>query len=170
MSEEKKKNTTKKKVVKTTKKSIKDPKNKKEKVVENLVQVESLENPIVEELESKQIVEELESKQEVFDWEKAVKNDMYSAKERADFEKEYEGTLTEIIDKQVLEGTVVTITDREVVVDINLTPEPEVVSETLTVGNLVYPAPLLLTKTFCIEPDSAEVESTSSNVSNSKTI
>ena len=57
-----------------------------------------------------------------------------------------------------------------VVVDINLTPEPEVVSETLTVGSLVYPAPPLLTKTFCIEPDSVDAESTSSKVSNSKTI
>jgi small subunit ribosomal protein S1 len=56
---------------------------------------------------------------EEFDWEKAVKNDMYTSKERSDFENKYAATLTEVIDKQVLDGTVVTITDREVVVDIN---------------------------------------------------
>ncbi|MAU37262.1 MAG: 30S ribosomal protein S1 [Flavobacteriales bacterium] len=56
---------------------------------------------------------------EEFDWEKAVRHDLYSAKERADFEKEYENTLTEIIDNEVLDGTVVMISDREVVVDIN---------------------------------------------------
>jgi small subunit ribosomal protein S1 len=58
-------------------------------------------------------------KSKPFDWQKAVRNDMYSAKERLDFEKEYETTLKEIIDNEVLDGTVVTITDREVVVDIN---------------------------------------------------
>ena len=44
---------------------------------------------------------------------------MYSSKERKDFEKAYDQTLTEIIDNQVIDGTVVAITDREVVVDIN---------------------------------------------------
>ena len=33
--------------------------------------------------------------------------------------KHYDQTLTEIIDNQVIDGTVVAITDREVVVDIN---------------------------------------------------
>ena len=44
---------------------------------------------------------------------------MYSSQERIDLEKEYSTTLTEVIDKQVIDGKVVTITDREVVVDIN---------------------------------------------------
>ena len=56
---------------------------------------------------------------EEFDWDKAVRNDIYSHKERMDFEKEYATTLTEIVDNQVLDGIVVAITDREVVVDIN---------------------------------------------------
>ncbi len=72
--------------------------------------------PVVEEVP---IIEEVKAKVEEFDWDKAVRNDMYSAKERLDLEKEYSTTLTEVIDKQVLDGTVVTITDREVVVDIN---------------------------------------------------
>ena len=56
---------------------------------------------------------------ESFDWDKAVRNDFYSSKERTDLEKKYESTLTQVIDKQVLDGIVVAITDREVVVDIN---------------------------------------------------
>jgi len=61
----------------------------------------------------------IEKKEDKFDWEKAEQEDVYSTEERADFEKEYLQTLTEVIDKQVLDGVVVTITDREVVVDIN---------------------------------------------------
>ena len=77
-------------------------------------------------LTNKEAIEEVSSDSkktksnfEEFDWEKAVKNDMYTSKERSDFENKYVATLTEVIDKQVLDGTVVTITDREVVVDIN---------------------------------------------------
>ena len=65
------------------------------------------------------VTQEVDTKSEKFNWEEAVKDDIYSANERKDFEKKYVSTLTEIIDKQVLDGTVVTITDREVVVDIN---------------------------------------------------
>ena len=77
--------------------------------------------PILEEvvLEESPVILEVKTKREDFDWEKAVRHDMYSSEERLDFEKEYATTLTEVIDKQVLDGTVVTITDREVVVDIN---------------------------------------------------
>jgi small subunit ribosomal protein S1 len=83
--------------------------------------VVSNEAPILEEVKSElpSTIDEVKVKVESFDWEKAVRNDMYSNEEREDFEKEYETTLTEIIDKQVLDGTIVTITDREVVVDIN---------------------------------------------------
>ena len=56
---------------------------------------------------------------EDFDWDKLVADDIYTSKERTDLENEYSATLTEVIDKQVLDGKVVTITDREVVVDIN---------------------------------------------------
>ena len=60
-----------------------------------------------------------ENKKDEFDWERAEQDDIYSKEEREDFEREYLQTLTEVIDKQVLDGVVVTITDREVVVDIN---------------------------------------------------
>ena len=136
---------TKEKVVKadksTKEKAVKAEKSTKEKIVksekpaqedsENIEQeIDTSEensnttvehSPVVEEvaLEESAIVQESAHKVVEFDWDKAVRNDMYSAKERIDFEKQYESTLTDVMDKQVLDGTVVAITDREVVVDIN---------------------------------------------------
>ncbi len=128
------------KSVKTTKKSVKAPKTKEVKsvkttkksvkapIVEEMVEESLIADGVVSEgdsvskevdLEVTSVVKEKKIKAEEFDWEKAVRHDMYSAKERAEFEKEYATTLTEVIDKQVLDGTVVTITDREVVIDIN---------------------------------------------------
>ena len=149
MSDEKKKETAKKlvkttkkavkapktkevKSVKTSKKAVKAPKTKEVKSTETPILEEMAEENLISEgvvseggpvskevdLENS-IVEDDKVKVEEFDWEKAVRHDMYSAKERTEFEKEYETTLTEVIDKQVLDGTVVTITDREVVIDIN---------------------------------------------------
>jgi len=144
MSEENKKKTAKKavktpktkevKAVKTAKKAVKTPKTNEVQATEIFVveEVQAIETSVLEEvqvietsaleevnLEPILIVEKVQAKVEEFDWDRASRNDMYSAKERTDFEKEYVTTLTEIIDKQVLDGTVVKITDREVVVDIN---------------------------------------------------
>ena len=130
--------TAKKKSVKTTKKSVKTTKKSVKEVEIPLVDEEVKDKVIPKEIEADEIseenlfeeekgdaiieenlVEEEKNRVEPFDWEEAVKDDIYSVEERADLEKEYTSTLTEIIDKQVLDGTVVTITDREVVVDIN---------------------------------------------------
>ena len=54
-----------------------------------------------------------------FDWETISQNDNYTKTERVDLEKEYSTTLPDVIDKQVIDGVVVMVTDREVVVDIN---------------------------------------------------
>ena len=56
---------------------------------------------------------------EEFDWQSLDQSDSYSEKERSELENEYDQTLPEVIDKKVIDGTVVLITDREVVVDIN---------------------------------------------------
>ena len=56
--------------------------------------------------------------EEEFDWEKLDSSD-YTEKEREDLEKEYLPTLSEVEDKKVLDGTVVRVTDKEVIVDIN---------------------------------------------------
>jgi small subunit ribosomal protein S1 len=130
--------TAKKRLVKTTKKPVKTTKKSVKEVEIPLVDEEVKDKPIPKEIKADEIseenlvkeekgdeiieenlVEEEKNKIEPFDWEEAVKDDIYSVEERADLEKEYTSTLTEIIDKQVLDGTVVTITDREVVVDIN---------------------------------------------------
>ncbi|MEE2700483.1 MAG: 30S ribosomal protein S1 [Bacteroidota bacterium] len=56
--------------------------------------------------------------EEEFDWGKLDSTD-YSEKERDALEQEYLPTLSAVEDKKVLDGTVVRVTDREVIVDIN---------------------------------------------------
>ncbi len=58
------------------------------------------------------------TKQEAFDWDKLDLTD-YSQQERDALEQEYLPTLSAVEDKKVLDGTVVRVTDREVIVDIN---------------------------------------------------
>ena len=58
------------------------------------------------------------SKDEDFDWDKLDSTD-YTQKERDTLEQEYLPTLSAVEDKKVLDGTVVRVTDREVIVDIN---------------------------------------------------
>ena len=75
------------------------------------------------ETEVKDVVEVKEEKpikvaEEEFDWEKLESSD-YNENEREDLEKEYLPTLSKVEDKKVLDGTVVRVTDREVIVDIN---------------------------------------------------
>jgi small subunit ribosomal protein S1 len=74
---------------------------------------------VVEEVKIEEALKKKVEKAEEFDWDKAAKNDIYSKKERSDLETEYSATLPDVVDKQVIDGTVVLVTDREVVVDIN---------------------------------------------------
>jgi small subunit ribosomal protein S1 len=86
-------------------------KEKIEEVVKNTV-----ETLVIEEVKApEQIAEEVVP----FDWETISQNDNYTKTERADLEKEYSITLPDVIDKQVIDGVVVMVTEREVVVDIN---------------------------------------------------
>ena len=144
MSEEKK--------IVTVKKAVKKPRISKVKKEETpkSVEVKATETPVVEEikLEETPVVkkEKTLSKEELlanFDWDKAAQNDMYSNEERTGLEKEYVSTLPEVMDKQVIDGTVVMITDREVVVDINFKSDGVLsfnefkYNEDLKVGDLV---------------------------------
>ena len=52
-----------------------------------------------------------------FDWE-SFENDGYNASEKESDAKAYESTLNNVVDNEVIEGTVASITDREVVVNI----------------------------------------------------
>ncbi len=95
-----------------------------EKEVETVEETET-ESSIEEviETEVKDVAEVKEEKpikvvEEEFDWEKLESSD-YNETEREDLEKEYLPTLSKVEDKKVLDGTVVRITDREVIVDIN---------------------------------------------------
>ena len=56
---------------------------------------------------------------EDFDWSLVLSNDEYSPEQKKDFEDQYKSTLPDVISKQLIDGKVVMISDREVVVDIN---------------------------------------------------
>tara|TARA_B110000238_G_C16143255_1_gene447672 strand:- start:12066 stop:14045 length:1980 start_codon:yes stop_codon:yes gene_type:complete len=78
-----------------------------------------------------------------FDWDKIANNDAYNESERQDLEKTYSATLPEVEDKQVIDGKVVTISEREVIVDINFKSDGVISSsefkynEELKIGDLV---------------------------------
>jgi len=77
---------------------------------------------VVEEItkEEKPVKEETPTaKEEEFDWASLETGiDIYSEKERGDYETLYTGTLNTVSEKEVLEGTVISLNKREVVVDI----------------------------------------------------
>ena len=80
---------------------------------------------------------------EVFDWDKLANSDNYSDEERSELKNTYSLTLPKVEDKQVIDGTVVTITEREVIVDINFKSDGVISSsefkynEELAVGDSV---------------------------------
>ena len=109
-------------------KSIKVPKKRIKKTVvtpksDNIVEKDSVIEEIVSVSEEVKIekssIKKSSEKAEEFDWDKAAQNDVYSKKERSDFEIQYSETLPDVVDKQVIDGTVVLVSDREVVIDIN---------------------------------------------------
>ncbi|MBC8265917.1 MAG: 30S ribosomal protein S1 [Flavobacteriales bacterium] len=74
---------------------------------------------VIEEKEvKKQSKSEKKEVEEEFDWDKLDSSD-YNEQQWGDLEKEYLLTLSSVEDKKVLDGTVVRVTDREVIVDIN---------------------------------------------------
>ena len=113
----------------TAKKAVKKPRIKKvEKVETSVVEVPVAESEAIEEITKDTIIieevvaetpEKKSKKVEEFDWDSVSNNDSYSSKERINLEKEYSATLPDVVAKQVIDGVVVLVTDREVVVDIN---------------------------------------------------
>ena len=61
----------------------------------------------------------VEEKHEEFSWDSVLKDEVYSDKERAELINTYSETLPVVESKQVIDGIVVAISDREVIVDIN---------------------------------------------------
>lgn len=60
---------------------------------------------------------------ENFDWSAYENAEIYSAEERSELSKKYDATLTQIEEKEVINGSVIEITDREVVVNIGYKSE-----------------------------------------------
>ena len=110
MSKKQEKETKEKKVSKVTKTKKTVTKKAKE------ISKEVVESPVSEE-----VVESLvaEPNQEEFNWDSITKNEIYSDKERAELISTYSETLPVVESKQVIDGVVVAISDREVIVDIN---------------------------------------------------
>ena len=78
-----------------------------------------IETTIIEEVKEEKVPEEIVEEVVPFDWETISQNDNYTKAERVDLEKEYSTTLPDVMNKQVIDGVVVMVTDREVVVNIN---------------------------------------------------
>ena len=129
MSEKKQTKSTAKKTVKKatkstaekadTKKSTKKVEEVKEEVVETTTEV--LVETVVEELKVEKTEEKKEEerpKAEDFDWSTVLEEDSDEGLNK-DEESQYSSTMPEIEEKQVLDGKVVSISDREVIVDIN---------------------------------------------------
>jgi len=98
---------------------------KKEEVVEETAEKKE---EVTEEkavVEAKTETKEIENQSvEDFDWDSIEKaQDGYSTDERKKYEELYDGTLSTISEKEVVEGTVINITNREVVVNIGYKSE-----------------------------------------------
>src|SRR5688572_25917696 len=58
-----------------------------------------------------------------FDWDAYAENAIYSKEKKAEMDSQYENTLTQITEKAVIEGTVVSVTKKEVVINIGYKSE-----------------------------------------------
>ena len=102
-----------------------------EEAVENLVSEEAVETAVSEDaVEARDLEEAVEAstseeidtgseKVEEFNWDNLLKNELYSDQERTDLINTYSETLPVVESKQVIDGIVVAISDREIIVDIN---------------------------------------------------
>jgi small subunit ribosomal protein S1 len=97
-----------------------------EKAAEEEVAEEKVEEVVAEETKEEEkektaevVAEKAEVKPEEFDWDAlGKKQDAYSAEERTKLEDLYSNTLSSIVEHEVIEGTVVGFSSREVVVNI----------------------------------------------------
>ncbi|MGI6718589.1 MAG: 30S ribosomal protein S1 [Bacteroidales bacterium] len=94
-----------------------DLNNEKEAVVN--AEESKVQEPTVEKPEVKEEPVQKKQPRRTVDWDTlGVDKDIYSAKEREELEKIYDQTLSQVSDHEVIDGTVVAITNREVVVNI----------------------------------------------------
>ena len=131
---------TEKKIASKQKSSVeskkKSPKNRvKESTPEVVEEVKESTPEVVEEV--KEVITE------EFNWDDITKNEIYSDKERKDLMDTYSATLPVVESKQVIDGTVVYVSDREIIVDINFKSDGVISSsefkykDDLKVGDIV---------------------------------
>ncbi len=86
-------------------------------VEEKTTEAEPVEKTIID--TATEETENYQKTNDEFDWDSLEKTvELYSPKERADLEELYNNTLNTVTEKEVLEGTVIALSKREVVVDI----------------------------------------------------
>ena len=120
---------------------------KPETVVENPIEITDKVEPLIEEsLEETNDVKEDADNTEIekeFNWDDITNNEIYSEKERKELSDAYSATLPVVESKQVIDGTVVYVSDREVIVDINFKSDGVISSsefkykEDLNIGDTV---------------------------------
>ncbi len=112
-----------KKTTRTRKKVTAKKEESAEEETEEVTEGVSVEAPIAKQTPEERKAE-LEKQRAEFDWSKLTKKtEAYSEDERTVMEKEYDETLTSINEHEVLDGTVVSMTKREVVVNIGYKSE-----------------------------------------------
>ena len=93
-----------------------------EDAVETAVSEDTFKNLVSEDAVEASISEEIDTgseKAEEFNWDNLLKNELYSDQERTNLINTYSETLPVVESKQVIDGIVVAISDREIIVDIN---------------------------------------------------
>ncbi|MDG2139670.1 MAG: 30S ribosomal protein S1 [Flavobacteriales bacterium] len=131
---------TEKKIASKQKSSVeskkKSPKNRVKELTPEVVEEVKESTPEVVEEVKEVITEE-------FNWDDITKNEIYSDKERKDLMDTYSATLPVVESKQVIDGTVVYVSDREIIVDINFKSDGVISSsefkykDDLKVGDIV---------------------------------
>ena len=120
---------------------------KSEPVVEEPIKIaDKIESLAEESLEKTNDVQEDIDNQEIekeFSWDDITNSEIYSDKERKELSDAYSATLPVVESKQVIDGTVVYVSDREVIVDINFKSDGVISSsefkykEDLNIGDTV---------------------------------
>ena len=94
----------------------------KEVVVESAGEMAAEEQPILKEKKEKKVKAEVSAAAAVtpeeFDWDSYEKDGFLSKRSRADQEKQYEETLSTVAVDEVVDGTVISMNNREVVINI----------------------------------------------------
>ena len=120
---------------------------KPEPVLDEPIEITDKADPLTEESseEANDVKDDADIKEveKEFNWDDITNNEIYSDKERKELSDAYSATLPVVESKQVIDGTVVYVSDREVIVDINFKSDGVISSsefkykEDLNIGDTV---------------------------------